>query len=87
MQLPAAHSLGENAAVDRVRGEPQLCKLNTFAELMPFPFREDFFIGAGEFPERRHIVFFDFRDILGGQNQILTAALSVSISRADSSCR
>ena len=62
---------GENAAVDRVSGKPQLCKLDTLAELMPLPFREDFFIGAGEFPERRHIVFFDFRDILGGQNQIL----------------
>ena len=62
---------GENAAVDRVSSEPQLCKLDTFAELMPFPFREYFFIGTGVFPERRHIVFFDFRDILGGQNQIL----------------
>ncbi|SXK18597.1 Uncharacterised protein [Klebsiella pneumoniae] len=62
---------GENAAVDRVSSEPQLCKLDTLAELMPFPFGEDFFIGTGEFPERRHIVFFDFRDILGGQNQIL----------------
>ncbi|SYI70037.1 Uncharacterised protein [Klebsiella pneumoniae] len=61
---------GENAAVDRVSSEPQLCKLDTLAELMPFPFGEDFFIGTGEFPERRHIVF-DFRDILGGQNQIL----------------
>lgn len=49
---------GENAAVDRVRGEPQLSKLDTLTELMPFPFREDFFIGAGEFPERlRYRIF------------------------------
>ncbi len=48
MQLPAAHS-GENTAVDRVSGKPQLCKLDTLAELMPFPFREDFLLALVNF--------------------------------------
>ncbi len=56
---------GENAAVDRVRGEPQLCKLNTFAELMPFPFREDFLLALVNFRAPAYRIF-DFRDILGG---------------------
>lgn len=40
---------GENAAVDRVRGEPQLSKLDTLTELMPFPFREDFLLALVNF--------------------------------------
>lgn len=40
---------GENAAVDRVRGEPQLSKLDTLTEFMPFPFREDFLLALVNF--------------------------------------